>query len=61
MVCRSGLEYDAGLCYDKCDSGYDGIGPVCWSYCPPEAPVSCGAGCAKLRSRPPPKSSPWLP
>ncbi len=23
-------ENDAGLCYDKCKSGYHGIGPVCW-------------------------------
>jgi hypothetical protein len=30
-VCDSGLENDAGLCYPPCRSGYDGVGPVCWS------------------------------
>lgn len=25
-----GDEYDAGLCYTKCKSGYHGVGPVCW-------------------------------
>lgn len=23
-------EYDAGLCYPRCKSGYHGVGPVCW-------------------------------
>jgi hypothetical protein len=27
-------EYDAGLCYPKCQAGYDGVGPVCWESCP---------------------------
>jgi hypothetical protein len=22
---------DAGLCYEKCDEGYHGVGPVCWA------------------------------
>jgi hypothetical protein len=25
-----GDQYDAGLCYPKCKSGYTGVGPVCW-------------------------------
>lgn len=24
-------DYDAGLCYENCDSGYHGVGPVCWA------------------------------
>jgi hypothetical protein len=24
-------EYDAGLCYERCESGYNGVGPVCWA------------------------------
>ncbi len=24
-------ELDAGLCYEKCKSGYHGVGPVCWA------------------------------
>lgn len=46
MSCRSNLEYDAGLCYQECKVGYDGIGPVCWGSCPSDYPVNCGAGCA---------------
>ena len=26
-------QYDAGLCYDYCRSGYTGVGPVCWEVC----------------------------
>lgn len=33
-LCPDGQEYDAGLCYPKCQTGYNGIGPVCWSACP---------------------------
>lgn len=24
-------ELDAGLCYEQCDIGYHGVGPVCWA------------------------------
>ena len=24
-------QYDAGLCYERCDEGYHGVGPVCWA------------------------------
>lgn len=24
-------EYDAGLCYQACEEGYSGVGPVCWA------------------------------
>jgi hypothetical protein len=23
--------YDAGLCYERCEEGYHGVGPVCWA------------------------------
>ncbi len=43
-------QYDAGLCYKTCSTGYNGIGPVCWGQCPPELPVDCGAMCGKSAS-----------
>lgn len=46
MACNPSLEFDAGLCYNSCRAGYDGVGPVCWGLCPAQAPVACGAGCA---------------
>lgn len=30
MSCSSSQEYDAGLCYQQCNEGYNGVGPVCW-------------------------------
>ncbi|CBL44897.1 hypothetical protein HDN1F_13140 [gamma proteobacterium HdN1] len=30
MSCDSSQDYDAGLCYQKCPAGYNGVGPVCW-------------------------------
>ena len=30
LECAAGLEYDAGLCYPKCDNGWKHVGPVCW-------------------------------
>ena len=30
-ACDPNEQEDAGLCYDKCDKGYNGIGPVCWA------------------------------
>lgn len=24
-------DYDAGLCYERCEEGYHGVGPVCWA------------------------------
>jgi len=37
-------EFDAGLCYNKCEAGYSGAGPVCYATCPPgwkDTGVSC--------------------
>ena len=45
--CGSGLQLDAGLCYNPCPRDFTGVGPVCWGKCPPEFPFECGAGCAK--------------
>lgn len=44
--CSRGRQYDAGLCYPKCKSRYNGVGPVCWGRCPASHPVDCGAACA---------------
>ena len=44
--CGSGKNKDAGLCYKKCKSGYDGVGPVCWAD-KPKGWVNCGMGAAK--------------
>ena len=46
MTCAAGQDYDAGLCYPPCPSGYDGVGPVCWQQCTEPTEVPCGAGCA---------------
>jgi|GEM_PF-2671060 len=45
MVCSGGKEKDAGLCYPKCDPGFDGVGPVCWGKAPDQW-VNCGMGAA---------------
>ena len=39
-------EYDTGLCYNNCDNGLKGIGPVCWGSCP-SGYEECGALCLK--------------
>jgi len=49
--CASDKQPDAGLCYDYCGKGADGVnatgvGPMCWSDGPPGW-VKCGAGWAK--------------
>ncbi|MDA8130370.1 MAG: hypothetical protein M0011_02580 [Elusimicrobia bacterium] len=42
--CPPDKEKDAWLCYPKCKSGYDGVGPVCWRSCP-SGYVDTGAFC----------------
>jgi len=44
LVCQPGQEEDAGLCYQPCNAGYNGIGPVCWGSCP-SGTSQCGALC----------------
>src|SRR5438477_566569 len=39
-------ENQAGLCYDKCKTGFNAVGPVCWGQ-PPSKWVQCGMGAAK--------------
>ena len=45
-TCAAGEEEDAGLCYKRCDAGYTGVGPVCWTSAP-RGWVECGMGAAK--------------
>lgn len=45
MTCKAGEQEDAGLCYKPCNSGYTGVGPVCWGGCPANW-TQCGAACA---------------
>jgi hypothetical protein len=49
-TCSTGLQYDAGLCYQPAKAGYTGVGPVAWGNCPPTSPLNCGAGCASDES-----------
>lgn len=46
-TCAVGTEQDlaGGLCYPQCKQGSAGVGPVCWSSCPKDFPVNCGAAC----------------
>ena len=44
--CPSSKENNAGLCYNKCRNGFDGVGPVCWAD-KPSGWVNCGMGAAK--------------
>lgn len=32
-TCPAGQEFQNGLCYPACSSGYKGVGPVCWEIC----------------------------
>jgi hypothetical protein len=45
-TCASNQEMDAGLCYQSCGAGNNGVGPVCWGK-PPSGWVDCGMGAAK--------------
>lgn len=44
--CFNNEEEDAGLCYERCNGGYTGVGPVCWQDCD-NSMVNCGAACGK--------------
>ncbi len=44
--CDTNQDTDAGLCYNKCSSGFEGVGPVCWAQCPAKLPTNCGTTCA---------------
>jgi hypothetical protein len=45
LICAPGTEYQAGLCYVPCKSGYYGVGPFCWISCPLQYPQDGGALC----------------
>lgn len=45
--CSASMEYDAGLCYNRCSDKFYGVGPVCWGKCPSDKPVDCGAMCGE--------------
>lgn len=32
--CLDDQDKDGDLCYPRCNSGYHGVGPVCWGECP---------------------------
>ncbi len=48
--CKSEDENNAGLCYPKCESGFSGVGPLCWNDLKEygrgvgEVPTDCGTG-----------------
>lgn len=43
-------DFQGGLCYPKCKPGTSGVGPLCWSGCPSDYPVNCGAACGVSES-----------
>ncbi len=46
LGCADDQEQDAGLCYRKCQTGFNGVGPVCWQRCPSNLNYDCGVMCA---------------
>ena len=49
-TCGGGQEKSAGLCYPSCNTGYSGVGPVCWGQ-PPSGWVVCGMGAATTTTK----------
>ena len=47
--CPAGRVYQDGLCYERCNAGYNGVAFVCWAG-PPPGWVQCGMGAAKSDS-----------
>lgn len=46
MNCANDKVNDAGLCYTKCNQGYNGVGPICWKVCP-DGYNDIGVSCVK--------------
>ncbi|GLC46768.1 hypothetical protein PLESTF_000429100 [Pleodorina starrii] len=46
LGCATDKEYDAGLCYPYCRSGYKGVGPLCRQTACPPGLTDCGTYCA---------------
>ena len=44
LTCKPEEELDGALCYEPCNAGYDGVGPVCWGTCP-AGTTECGWLC----------------
>lgn len=44
--CKITEEQQGGLCYPKCNSGFNGEGPVCYKQCLGNLKQDCGAFCA---------------
>lgn len=47
LICPSNMQQDGLLCYPFCESGYRGIGPVCWQDCDVGL-VDCAGGTLHL-------------
>lgn len=48
-ICNDDEQEQLGLCYENCDDGYTGVGPVCWGMSPTvdgQKWVDCGMGSA---------------
>jgi len=43
--CATDEEREMGMCFAKCPSGEEGMGPICWGACSADYPVSAGAFC----------------
>jgi len=46
LICGNDFEQDGLLCYPKCYSGYNGVGPICWQICDDDQ-AGCIGGCAR--------------
>ena len=46
-ICGDGLYKQAGLCYEQCELGFDGVGTTCFGQCPDNT-EECGALCLGL-------------
>ena len=51
VKCNPEKEFQAGLCYPKCDAGFKGIGVLCWSDCQANKNYKsdCGLYCGPTR------------
>lgn len=45
LACTAGLDFDGGLCYAKCESGFLGMAHLCVTLCPREFSADCGPAC----------------
>jgi len=45
LQCDEDLDRDTGLCYNNCEEGFEGLGPVCFDG-PPDSWIQCGFAAA---------------